>query len=572
MHNERGQRNQVVLVLFIILLNGFWKSILRNDEHLRRSGGGLKMQQLYKNEYLYIQFAEDKVFIEVFQLGFQIKDFDQVLKHVPRIAITQFTNLKNALESNLNISMEIGVFKPSVEIIVAKDFLEAKVRLNVTDDELEEELQEIKSEIVEALEKQNITEGILEDVLSMGLRAREEVVIARGIYPENGSDAIVTYFALSERKPVIQQDGTTDYYEMNFLDEVKKDEWLGEKIIAGFGTAGRTITGELLPAAQGKDKQMYYDKDTVAAVEEGDKIVLRAKINGAVAIVNGNIMVQEVLIIEGDVGSKTGNIDYDGSVIVRGTINDGFSLHATKDISVLSAFGLGAIDSIISRTGDIYIKGGVFGKEKALIQAALNVYMKHATDCTIQAGADIHIGLYAIGCKLTGNNIFLDINRGRIIGGKIQAKAQVVTAFIGNEAERSTSINIEGFDRAVLRNELDELNEKHQKFVVVMDRLKRDLDAFEETFEKIVEERTTNDTEKYEELRGKYAQIRRLMLVIEERQSALTTFLKTKGEGEVKIMRRAYPKTSLLIKDFQKDIEKNTTGVFFVKDKTLFFE
>jgi hypothetical protein len=55
---------------------------------------------------------------------------------------------------------------------------------------------------------------------------------------------------------------------------------------------------------------------------------------------------------------------------------------------VLSAFGLGAIDSIISRTGDIYIKGGVFGKDKALIQAAQNIYMKHATDCTIQAGGD----------------------------------------------------------------------------------------------------------------------------------------------------------------------------------------
>ncbi len=321
-----------------------------------------------------------------------------------------------------------------------------------------------------------------------------------------------------------------------------------------------------------KDKPLYYDKKTIAAVPEEDKVVLYARISGAFAKVNGNIMVQEVLIVEGDVGSKTGNIDYDGSVIIKGTINDGFSVHATKDISVQGRMGLGSIDSIISRSGDIYIKGGVFGKDKAFIQAANNVYVKHANECTIEAGGDIHIGLYAIGCKITGNNIFLDVYRGRIIGGKIHAKAQVVTAFIGNEAERSTSINIEGFDRNILKKELEELADKHQKLTIVMKKLNRELEVFEETFEKIVEDRTAADEAEMEAMRNKCEQIRSLIFTVDERRKVFEIVLKTKGEGEVTIMRKAFPKTSLLIKDFQKDIEKNTTGVFFVKDKNLFFE
>jgi uncharacterized protein (DUF342 family) len=530
------------------------------------------MRNLYKNDYLYLQFEREKVFVEVFKLGFQLKDFDQILKEVPQITLTQFANLKKALSTIHNEAIEIGIIKPRVELVLSKDLLELKARINMSKEELEEAQAEITTEIMNFIDKSGVKEGILHEVISSGLIPGDEAVIAKGIAPINGEDAKVTYYTLSERKPVIQQDGTADYYEMNFLDEVKQGEWLGQKILAGVGIPGLTITGEVIPASPGKDKQLYYDRDTISAVNEGDKIVLYSKQKGAFAKVNGNIMVQEVMIIEGDVGSKTGNIDYDGSVIIKGTINDGFSVHATKDISVIGNMGLGAIDSIISRTGDIYIKGGIFGKEKALIQAANNVYMKHANECTIQAGGDIHIGLYAIGCKLTANNIFLDVNRGRIIGGKIQAKAQVVTAFIGNEAERSTSINIEGFDRAILKKELDELIDKHQKLTLIMDKLKRDVDAFEESFEKIVEERTLADEAESEAIRSKYEQIRRMIFTIDERKNALITVLKTKGEGEVTIMRKAFPKTSLLIKDFQKEIEKSTTGVFFVKDKNLFFE
>jgi uncharacterized protein len=530
------------------------------------------MQRLFENDYFNLQYAQDKVYIEVFKAGFLIKDFDQVLQAVPRIALTQFANLRNALQSIGNQAVEIGILKPRVEIIVSKDLLEAKARLNVTESELKESLSDITSEILDTLERHKIIEGVLTEVLSAGLKARDEVLIARGIHPLNGDDAAIRYYSMSERKPVIQQDGTVDYYEMNFLDEVKKDDWLGEKIMAGVGTPGRTVTGEMVPAMQGKDKTLYYDKATVVEVDEGDKIVLRALVDGALAIANGNITVQEVLIIEGDVGSKTGNIDYDGNVTIKGTIMDGFSVHATKDISVLSDMGLGSIDSIVSHTGDIYIKGGIFGKERARIQAAQNVYLKHANDCTIQAGGDIHIGLYAIGCTLTANKIFLDINRGRIIGGQIQAKVQVVTAYIGNEAERATSINIEGFDRAAVKMELDELEVKIRQLVIVRDRLQRELEMYEVSFEKIVEERTRDETAEREAIRSKYEQIRRVVLSMDERRNMLTAILKTKGEGEVAIMRKAFPKTSLLIKDLQKDIEETTAGVFFAKDKTLFLE
>lgn len=49
----------------------------------------------------------------------------------------------------------------------------------------------------------------------------------------------------------------------------------------------------------------------------------------------------------------------------------------------------------------------------------------------------------------------------------------------------------------------------------------------------------------------------------------LEEFLRTKGEGEVKILGSAYPKTVLDIKNLQKVINKTMSGSFYVKDNSL---
>ena len=42
----------------------------------------------------------------------------------------------------------------------------------------------------------------------------------------------------------LREDGKADFYDMNFLDEVKKGDWLGEKIPLTNSIPGKTITGE----------------------------------------------------------------------------------------------------------------------------------------------------------------------------------------------------------------------------------------------------------------------------------------------------------------------------------------
>ena len=39
----------------------------------------------------------------------------------------------------------------------------------------------------------------------------------------------ITYIEIPERRPVIREDGSADYYEMNFVTPVNEGDWLGEK-------------------------------------------------------------------------------------------------------------------------------------------------------------------------------------------------------------------------------------------------------------------------------------------------------------------------------------------------------
>ena len=102
--------------------------------------------------------------------------------------------------------------------------------------------------------------------------------------PEKGADAVITYIEIPERKPVIREDGSADYYEMNFVTPVNEGDWLGEKIPPQEGIDGKDIFGNDLPAQRGNDEKLSYDRKSINEEEETEKIVLRATHGGAFGI------------------------------------------------------------------------------------------------------------------------------------------------------------------------------------------------------------------------------------------------------------------------------------------------
>ncbi len=211
--------------------------------------------------------------------------------------------------------------------------MSASIYINETKETIRENQEAFEQQIKILLVERKIHHGLLSFDLTK-VETGKSFVVAKGTDPIKGEDAKVKYLEIPERKPVIREDGRADYFDMNFIFEIKEGSWLGEKIPAQPGTPGTNIHGEPVPAPPGKDVPLKYDRKSATEVEEEGKIILRATNNGVLENRQGLISVSRHLPIEGDVGLETGNIQFDGSISIRGTVQSGFSVIATGDISI----------------------------------------------------------------------------------------------------------------------------------------------------------------------------------------------------------------------------------------------
>ena len=412
--------------------------------------------EIFKNESISLIEEDKKLFIFSEQPGFDIKEFNNIITKNPTISISNFSNLKISLLEASGQKVFIGYIKPRIEVLISGNEMEARVKLNITAEEFADNPKKIYSETVSALHSMGITEGI-DPQLGDNLIIQKEIVAAKGVIAIDGQDAKISYFQLSEKRPLVKDDGKVNMYDMQLINNIKVGDWLGEKMPPSHGKPGKTVTGKVITPKTGMDLNLKYDRKTIAEYAEDNVVVLRALVNGAVKYDMGRITVDDHLVIPGDVCFETGNIDFNGHVTIEGTVKDGFSVAADGDIAILNVLGIGMAESIVSRKGSIFIKGGIYGKNISSISANKNVYVKYCNETTITAGEDINIGFYSLDSNLTAKTISLDPIYGKIIGGTITAQIQVTAGTIGSKSEKKTTISINGFDRQEITRTFDNL-------------------------------------------------------------------------------------------------------------------
>lgn len=523
-----------------------------------------EFMHFFQNDFLELTTEEDKLSIRVTSPGFDIRDFNTIMSDFPVIHLTNFINLRKALQEATGELVHIGHIKNIVDVMISNDEMQASIYINQTQKELDLNKAAIAAEIANVLSARGVTEGI-ENIYEKTLLAQCEIIIAKGIPPVYGEDAKLTYYELSDKKPVIKEDGSVNYYELNLIDNVITGDWLGERIPPQEGKPGITVTGKLVPGKKGKDYKLKYDKKTVREYEEGNKTVLRALVDGAVKFDGSKIKIDNHLVVPGDVGYETGNISFDGYVTINGTVKDGFSVTAKYDVAINGNIGIGAIGKVLSKEGSIYIKGGIYGKNIAKIEAKKSVYVKYCNECFITAGEDINVGFYALDSMLNAQKVLLDPKYGKIIGGSITAEVKVVSGVIGNKYEKKTVINVQGFDRNAIRKEFEELLEKYKGLLQEANSVKRQIEIFEYNLSGA----EYADMDEYNKCVTKYDEIVDEIRLLDEARKKLQLTLQTKGEGEVGIFQAAYPETILEIKKMQKKINSIVSGSFYAENREL---
>ena len=521
---------------------------------------------LYRDETLQIEAKDQDVYLSLFK-PINSKFLNEVLASFPQVQVTNFLAIRDIMTKESANSVLFGCLKSELEFELSSDEMTASIKLNMSESEYVSRKDKVVDDVLRLLRENGVIFGLKADAIE-NLIPGKKVTVAEGIAPVAGEDAVITYMTLSEKKPEILKDGSVDNYNINLIDPILKGSWMGEKIPPTEGVDGITVKNNVIGSKFGKDIPFKYDSETVEERRMANgKSTLNALIDGAVVIRNQKIGVDNHLNVYGDVDYSTGNIDFDGYVTINGTVADGFTVIATQDIVIKGDMGVGAVTLIESTKGNIFIKGGINGKNQAVIKAARNVYIKYCKEAIITASFSIHIGLYVYDSELTAGKVEMPDPRSKLVGGKVTAKHQVVTGNIGNKSEKSTEVQVLGFDRMDAKIELDNLNQYYVDILDKANKLKRQVEIFKLNYDSLDQKAINTFYVMQNDFEKSIVEIGLLKDKIQE----LEEMLRIRGEGEVKIMQHAYPKTMLEIKNLKKRIQETTVGSFYAKDNVLHY-
>ncbi|HEX9023690.1 MAG TPA: FapA family protein [Geobacteraceae bacterium] len=285
--------------------------------------------------------------------------------------------------------------------------------------------------------KEGIDEEAVEDFAIKAGAGKElsSVLLAFGVAPVAGADGRIAY---SVQPSTIIQDETDDGATMDmhqvqtFLNVLPGDE-IARLIPPEPGSAGRSITGQTIPAQPGKDLKLKIGRN-IRCEEDGS--LLFADAAGRVCIASGEISVEEEYVISGDVDFRVGSIVFNGFVEVRGDVLNDFNVTSTKGIRISGNIGACAIQS----DGDISFCG-MDGQERGTIVCNGTIRANFLHDCSVTCAGDVIVDVELHNCMIkTLGRIF--VNKGAISGGSYTALGGIEARKIGSPASVRTKLTV----------------------------------------------------------------------------------------------------------------------------------
>ena len=296
-----------------------------------------------------------------------------------------------------------------------------------------------EADLKKYLEEQGITFGLKEDVIKSifekGGYCQSEMV-ASGSPVVDGKDGYLEYhFDWENRnKPLINEDGKADFFNLNLIIEAKEGAELVTVHPPVVGENGMNVKGRQITSKAGKRVVPPMGKNVFLS-EDGTKIL--SKVEGEVVIEKKAVSVYPVHTVITDVGPATGNIEFSGSVIVKGSLNDGYSINAGGNVELTGQVTGGTIKA----GGDVIAMQGI--QAQATVHSGGRIMTKFIENSVLVAATDIDGGEAIIQCDISAGGQVIALNRkGVIVGGSVRAGRLVNCVVVGSDMGTMTTIEI----------------------------------------------------------------------------------------------------------------------------------
>lgn len=303
------------------------------------------------------------------------------------------------------------------------------------------------ADIKNLLEQHGIRHGVLEKNLEIMHKARlycTDILVARATMPVHGKDAVVTYHFDVEKtsKPAIGENGQVDFHKLDMIEPVTEGQLLATLEPADFGTPGTDVMGEEIKPRKVTVKVLKHGKH-IHLSEDG--LNMYSEVSGNVTCVDDTVFVSDCYQVPADVGPSTGDIDYDGSVNVKGNVLTGYKVTATGDIYVT-----GAVEgATLIAGGKIVLNRGIQGMGKAIMEAGGDIISNFIESSKVTAGGKIITDAIMHSDAVAGESIEVNGKRGMIAGGSVRSAKKIETKIAGSSMGTQTELEV-GIDPKII--------------------------------------------------------------------------------------------------------------------------
>ena len=390
----------------------------------------------------------------------------------------------------------------------------------------------------------------------------QKVPIAIGTKSVNGNDAKITYFFDTTQKIKPREiEGRVDFKELNTIRNVLKGEELAKKEPAQRGIPGRTVTGRALPVKDGRDVSFELGNN-VSLSRDGLRLMSTA--DGQVMLLQGKITVETVMIVPGDVDTTVGNINFLGSVIVKGSVSDGFTVKAVGNIEVMGNVG----KAVLETHADIIVHQGVNGGGEGKVSAGQSIWSKFIQNATADAGLYVIVSDGILHSTVhAGKKILCKGKRAKIVGGYIRAAEEINASSLGAIGSGETILEV-GIDPKV-KEEMEVLSSQVETLGKEFGNANLNLQSLlkqEKVLKVLPPDKVALKKTLVLKVAGLKTQLTKATEALEKQRKDIDDL---QSSGKISSSGLVYPGAKIIIKDVELDIIREYNSVTFVRDGNL---
>ncbi|MDI9489230.1 DUF342 domain-containing protein [Herbinix luporum] len=522
-----------------------------------------------KNAYFQLTTKEDGTYLKLYssEPGGQEINYDELRNYLIDKKIYEFdkkalgkalVNLKNETEVKLTSAM-LPPQDEAMKVIIDKGGMYAGCRFYPPSNNGK---LLTKDDIISNLSSYGVKYGIDETNIVKFLNDRRyctDYIIAKATPPIQGRDAVVKYHFNTDftLKPKTNEDGSVDFHQLDIISHCKKGDILASLTPADYGKPGMDVYGKVLPPNKVNNKVLKYG-NKVKISEDG--LTLYSEVDGHVTLIDGRVFVSDTFEIPKNVDTSTGDIDYDGNVIIKGNVITGFTVKAKGDIEVY-----GVVEgAYIEAGGHVILRRGMQGMNKGILKAQGNIITKFIENAEVIAGGYINTNSILHSKVSAKGDIIVSGRRGFVTGGMIRSGTLISVKTAGSHMGTNTILEV-GVDPKVL----DEFRELEKKIATIESEKEKVAKAVE-TIRKRIQSGADINYDRLDKLK-KLTQTSLILNAqlkeVKSKYDILKLEIEANEQGMISISDTVYPGTKIVISNTIYHVKEKIHNSKFIRDR-----